>query len=336
MSCVHPLKGFIIGKTENGKNKLMVTPYKVNHLEKVKGLWTKCFDEFKSPSHEVCDSFVEVPCGRCIECRLEYSRQWANRMMFELQDHDPDTCWFVTLTYNDENLPLVMNGEQGTLVPDDMTLFLKRLRDNQRYHYDEKIRYFYCGEYGSLLRPHYHAIIYNLHLSDVTYYGRSKAGNALYLSEYLKECWGKGFVLISPVTWDTCAYTARYVLKKTKRRSDDENYLEYCGVCPEFVRMSRKPGLGANAFSVDMFEYDWINLKTDDGGIRIQPPKIYERMFEEVDEFAYKEYKDRKCEAAEVKRGLKLSQTDLTYTQLLEVEEMKKENAVKALKRNIY
>lgn len=96
--------------------------------------------------------------------------------------------------------------------------------------------------------------------------------------------------------------------------------------------MSRKPGLGANAFSTAMFEFDWIDLKTPDGGIRIQPPKYYERMFEEYDEFGYKDYKDRKKEAAEVTRFWKLSQTDLSYTELLAVQEAQKENSIKALK----
>lgn len=338
--CKHPLKGFPIGKTEKMKTKYLVTSYKVDHIEKVRGMWTKCYDKFISPSHEAVTEYTELPCGRCIDCRLEYSRQWANRMMFELQDHDEDKCFFLTLTYDDEHLPIVdfpdPNVTQGTLVPDDMTNFLKRLRDSERYHKDSKFRYFYCGEYGEngTRRPHYHAIIYNLPLDDLVLYGYSKLGNPLYNSEYVTKKWQNGFVTLSPVSWDACAYTARYVLKKTKQSKEDQSLLEFYGVHPEFVRMSRKPGLGANAFRKEMFDYDWINLKTPDGGIQIKPGKFYERKFEEVAPIEYAVWKDEKIEQALCNRYLKLSQTDLTYEQLLQVEEKKQENSIKALRRD--
>ena len=58
-----------------------------------------------------------LSCGKCIGCRLEYSRQWAVRMYHESQLHDLN-C-FLTLTY----------AETGfSLVPRDFTLFMKRLR----------------------------------------------------------------------------------------------------------------------------------------------------------------------------------------------------------------
>ena len=47
---------------------------------------------------------VNVPCGKCIECRLDYSRSWAFRMICELEYHEAAS--FLTLTYDDENVPL--------------------------------------------------------------------------------------------------------------------------------------------------------------------------------------------------------------------------------------
>lgn len=44
-----------------------------------------------------------LPCGRCIDCRIEYSHQWATRCVHESKMF-LDSC-FITLTYNDENLP---------------------------------------------------------------------------------------------------------------------------------------------------------------------------------------------------------------------------------------
>src|SRR6187549_2683574 len=46
---------------------------------------------------------VVLPCGHCIGCRLERSRQWAVRCMHEAQLHDVSS--FVTLTYDDSHLP---------------------------------------------------------------------------------------------------------------------------------------------------------------------------------------------------------------------------------------
>ena len=80
---------------------------------------------------------VSVPCGRCIGCRLERARQWSIRCIHEASLYEAN-C-FVTLTYDDDNLPL-----DGSLRPRDMVLFLKRLRKR----FGPGIRFFQCGEYG--------------------------------------------------------------------------------------------------------------------------------------------------------------------------------------------
>jgi hypothetical protein len=46
---------------------------------------------------------LKIPCGRCIGCRLEYSRQWAMRCHHEASLHTFNS--FITLTYDPENLP---------------------------------------------------------------------------------------------------------------------------------------------------------------------------------------------------------------------------------------
>jgi len=66
---------------------------------------------------------MTVPCGRCINCRLNRAQQWAIRITHEAQLHDTNS--FVTLTYSDENLPL-----HNSLNPRHFTLFMKRLRKN--------------------------------------------------------------------------------------------------------------------------------------------------------------------------------------------------------------
>ena len=45
---------------------------------------------------------MAVPCGRCIGCRVERSRQWALRCVHEAELYE-ENC-FITLTFNDEFL----------------------------------------------------------------------------------------------------------------------------------------------------------------------------------------------------------------------------------------
>ena len=58
---------------------------------------------------------IKIPCGQCIGCKLERSRQWGVRCMHEAQMHKQN-C-FITLTYNEENTP-----ERGNLNYSDSTL----------------------------------------------------------------------------------------------------------------------------------------------------------------------------------------------------------------------
>ena len=181
--------------------------------------------------------YIPVPCGKCASCKCDYSRDWSNRMILELQDHQD--AIFLTLTYNDDHLPLSPQGFP-TLCKRDVQLFLKRLR---RHLGDKRIRYYLAGEYGSTThRPHYHAIIYGIGLSifpDSHVQGWNNLGHLFYTSPVLESLWSNGFILFSSVTWRTCNYVARYVLKKQAERDDCD------GVClPPFNVSSRRPGIG--------------------------------------------------------------------------------------------
>lgn len=106
-------KGFQIGVTDSGSPKYKIMPWEVNFVYETKeGYWRGstgslssdrdyCGDEFE---HHIVESYIPIPCGNCIGCRLDYARDWSARLMHELQMHDPDTCWFLTLTYNDDAL----------------------------------------------------------------------------------------------------------------------------------------------------------------------------------------------------------------------------------------
>lgn len=100
-----------------------------------------------------------VPCGKCTPCRIAYRRMWTIRMFHELNYHNDSI--FVTLTYDDNNIPV-----NRSLRKDHLQKFFKRLRRRIDQKDDtHKIKYYACGEYGSRTnRPHYHSIIFGLSL----------------------------------------------------------------------------------------------------------------------------------------------------------------------------
>lgn len=108
-------------------------------------------------SGETFPMFLQVPCNKCIVCKNKRVREWNARMMCETQMYDVPPL-FVTLTYNDDYVPLYGIEKR------DVQLFLKRLRERLEYlGYSNKIRYVFCGEYGSNThRPHYHGLIWNM------------------------------------------------------------------------------------------------------------------------------------------------------------------------------
>lgn len=166
--CTSPLKGFINGTTENGKKDLIVTPYTVDHIELLGDKKIRVNSPAITSKYALTE-FVEIPCGQCIECRLQRSRRWADRCMLELGYHE--SSYFLTLTYDNDHIPknpLIdydtgeIYAENATLVKKDLQDFMKRLRRAYEYKgYDNKLRFFACGEYGSqTLRPHFHIIVF--------------------------------------------------------------------------------------------------------------------------------------------------------------------------------
>lgn len=156
---------------------------------------------------------LQVPCGRCIACRLNYASMWSQRLMHEKKYFDE--CCFWTGTYDDEHLP-----KGGTLVKRDAQLFLKRLR---KYYDSRTIRYYLAGEYGEVgHRPHYHAILFGVSKDD---------------KYVVEKAWQNGYSSLSDVTEDRCSYVAKYVVKKLN--GPEAVIYEADGLLKEFALMSR-------------------------------------------------------------------------------------------------
>lgn len=174
-------------------------------------------------------------CGQCLPCRINRRRIWANRITLEATQYK-DNC-FLTLTYNDENLP-----EDNSLDPLALTLFVKRLRKWFDYHYGKKLRYYGVGEYGDQSqRPHYHLALFGFPTCERGRTVQRRNGRCCKTCDAVSEVWGKGLVDLAPLEPGSANYVAGYVTKKLTKAGDPR--LE--GRHPEFARMSNRPGIGA-------------------------------------------------------------------------------------------
>lgn len=157
-------------------------------------------------------------CGACIACRVRRRYEWAARIQLEA------ALWpanlFVTLTYDDEHVPLTPECVQ-TLRKEDVPEFMRAMR----YRADRRLRFYACGEYGSqTLRPHYHLVLFGLGLEAIP---------------WIEQSWKNGFCSVAELTPTRAAYVARYT---TKKMTSQDSFSD--GRAPEFGLMSRRPGVG--------------------------------------------------------------------------------------------
>ncbi len=222
---------------------------------------------------------MTVPCGQCIGCRLERSRQWAMRCMHEAAMHADNA--FITLTYSDEFLP-----EDGSLEKRAFQLFMKRLR---RRDSDRKVRFFHCGEYGEQSgRPHYHALLFGVDFVD-KYLWAERKGLPVFRSEELESLWEFGNSEIGSVTFESAAYVARYVVKKVTGKAADAHYERVdpeTGLLfqlqPEYATMSRRPGIGRgwfDRFGSEVYPSDEVIVR----GRPMKPPRFYDEILKATD-----------------------------------------------------
>jgi len=220
------------------------------------------------------DKPVQVPCGQCIGCRLERSRVWAMRCLHEASLYDKN-C-FITLTFNDD---YVMPSLDKSI----FQKFMKRLR---RMFPDTRIRYFMCGEYGDKLsRPHYHACLFGFDFPDRVLWS-IRDNVRLYRSSILEKLWcdpkngnSFGFSTVGDVSFESAAYVARYCMKKV---TGEKAELYYKDKIPEYVCMSRRPGIGLEwlkKFHKDIYPSDEVVIR---GNVKCKPARYYDDKFGEM------------------------------------------------------
>lgn len=313
MPCYHPISGWRSRTlNESGKRSIVFNPLE-GYL----------------------DMPLEVGCGSCVGCKMEYARQWAVRCVHEASLHDRNS--FITLTYNSECIP-----DSGSVGVEETQLFFKRLRKSIL---PVRIRYFACGEYGDdSRRPHYHSIIFGYDFPDKVACGYNKQGHILYTSPALAEVWPYGFNWIGNVEFESCAYVARYTLKKQRGIDSYDTVDATDGVIysqkKEFIVMSRGTGrekdkgtpffggIGSGWFEKfgksDTFK-DYITLN----GSKMGLPKFYDMLLDRDDpDELFRRKSVRKYKAV-------LNKEDNTPYRLFVKEEIAKSKVRNVLKRDL-
>lgn len=288
MSCYHPLLAY---QSKRGEKPRII------------GRLTKY-------NYDSSEPYLRLPCGQCIGCRIDRSRDWAARIVYESTLHPYNS--FLTLTYNDQHL-----DSSGSLNKRDIVLFFKRLRN----HFPkDKIRYFQCGEYGDQLqRPHHHAIVFGLEFPDRVIWSIDP-DNPLYVSEMLNKCWvdhtgeSLGFCVIGKVTFDSAAYVARYIQKKINGKMAAEHY---GGRLPEYVTMSRSPGIAKNWFDnyyADIYNNDRMVIHSK---LKIKPSRYFDQKYDLINPGHMEDVREQRRKNAHEKF------LELTPARLKELEELK-------------
>lgn len=282
---------------------------------------------------------VLVPCGACLGCDTAVSRDWALRCFHESLLHTetfsdleltaqvPNSC-VVTLTFDEEHLP-----KDGALDHEYFQRFMKRVRiwharrwkRQGRSGPPNEIRYFMCGEYGLLGRPHFHAVLYGVEFGD-RYVEQSRDGQLNTMSAELDALWCEpvapglpptkiGRAAIDEFHFAAASYVSGYVAKKSQVphrgpwledvdcQTGEVTIRPYK---PEYRKMStRLPvlpngtrqdgGLGARWLVenlVEVYEEDSCRLSK----WRFRPPKYYDILLERYRLDLFTEVKLRRAE----------------------------------------
>lgn len=191
--------------------------------------------EFGKPKLDP-EGSLQLPCGKCYECQSKRAVEWSLRARHEISMHD-ENC-FLTLTYDDENLPSYL------IVKSEFQKFMKRLRKKTK----TKLRYMVSHEYGSKSgRPHHHAIIFGYNPPNQKFLKDSPSGEPLFTSSEIENLWDKGFHSIGTANEKTAYYIASYSLKSNSHDVINPNTGEYSKV-RDSMDASKRPAIGRDYF----------------------------------------------------------------------------------------
>lgn len=226
----------------------------------------------------------KVPCGQCRSCLRSKRAAWSFRLFHEYLSST--SAWFVTLTYDDEHLPI-----EG-VNKNDVQLFFKRFRKKQ------KCRFFLCAEYGDTFgRPHYHCLFFfprNVDLCECV--------------KLVDQAWQNGNIQVGAVTLASINYCSKYALKDRYDREDKE-VLNYSN--KTFALMSRRPGIGNSYLSkerIAIHKEDQLFSAVLDGFTYNLPRYYRDKIFSKPEKLKHQLKIIKDHDTTENKRNVRISE----------------------------
>lgn len=213
--------------------------------------------------------FLDVPCGKCEACKQNYVDSWVIRLTEAANDYKNTNNYFLTLTYNETNLPISL--ESGDITPrvSDVQLWWHRFQRYYQYRGYKKergVKYFLVSEHGDLHnRPHYHALVFNCPTKDLTEF--------LHIVE---KTWKLGFCYVGRITPKRIRYVVKYINKDVKQPDD-------------FKTQSKGLGLGYVKRFYDYHKSSPVNHRyyTFNGRIKMSLPRYYQdKLFDVKDKLS--------------------------------------------------
>lgn len=252
--CVEPLVRYRLKRNPKDSFFGVSSYFQITSQKKLQALFPS-YSAFKEHMDNNFDYQI-VPCRRCVECKAQYAQEWSIRCYHESIVRDSSS--FITLTIDSSKVHLFFDnmksyckkcvkGNRYIKYPIDYTLCkgfildeLKKMRDTLYKRYNISIRYFGCGEYGSIdERPHYHILLFGYNFPDKKFFKNSAKGVPIYISEELSSLWKYGLAIVQDVNHRACMYVSKYVSKKIKFNDLQSEFEMYYGREPEFLFMSK-------------------------------------------------------------------------------------------------
>lgn len=329
MVCYHPLQAiYPFDVDSEGKRRLIFSPSIADDL------MLSCDD---SPVvRDISDKSIikgfkiNIPCGKCIGCKLDYSRDYAVRSYHELhmlrELYGVQKASFLTLTFSDD--ALLYRDKGRSLDKLAFRQWIKRFRQQvYRYYGIDNIKIMACGEYGKkFMRPHYHMIIYGFDFPD-KYRFMMRNNNIYYRSPFVESLWKSpgfdgqyGWCVIGEATLESSAYVARYITGKFDGSFAIDKYKDKE---KEFLLTPRKEGLGLSylkKYYKDIFNHGCIRYSDKFAPI----PRYYKNRLKDLDFEFYEQYRIDKFK--EMINNLYVDNLDSTRERLLVREEVKSIN----------
>lgn len=326
MGCYKPLIRFYV--PDNPEASGRVYTFRRFALEKAKNPNLKYEDVIYRPD---C---MLIPCGQCIGCKIDKKEEWATRIEMEAALWPKESIWFVTLTYDDINIPSINHqtgevyrggtytGHTGdlksnqTLWYEDIQSFLKRLRKASK----TPMRFFCAGEYGTQTgRPHYHLILFNYYPEKLEPY-RLLSKPGYFTDTRITKAWPYGIHNMSmPLNDKAYKYTAAYV---TKKMGDEIETYKKNGLLPPFCQMSRKPGLGDEYYKQhydEIWQKGYIQLSS---GKRAKIPRYFQEKLRAENPRALWEFKKKLQEKAISATKERMGSTDVMFEEYMKNKEL--------------